>query len=116
MPLNERFLLASTFNHVQMLYDMELTFRFIHAEIHQVVYSQISAGEQIGIHYRLANILEEALSEPETDEVLLKIVYHYNLCRALLTEEEKIKVAKWNLRIGTNMIYSGLFQNAEHFL
>ena len=46
-----------------MLHDMELAFRFVHAEIHQVVYSQISPGEQIGIHYRLANILEEASSE-----------------------------------------------------
>ncbi|MGM9943852.1 MAG: protein kinase, partial [Lysinibacillus sp.] len=116
VPLNERFLLASTFNHVQILHDMELAFRFVHAEIHQVVYSQISAGEQIGIHYRLANILEEASSEQAADEVLLKIIYHYNLCRELLTGEEKIKVAKWNLRIGANMIYSGLFQNATHFL
>lgn len=116
VPLNERFLLASTFDHVQLLHDMELAFRFVHAEIHQVVYSQISAGEQIGIHYRLATILEEASNEQVADEELLKIVYHYNLCRELLTKEEKIKIAKWNLRIGKNMIYSGLFQNAEHFL
>lgn len=116
VPLNERFLLASTFDHVQLLHDMELTFRFVHAEIHQVVYSQISVGEQIGIHYRLATILEQASNEQAADEELLKIIYHYNLCRELLTKEEKNKVAKWNLQTGLNMIYSGLFQNAEHFL
>lgn len=116
VPLNERFLLASTFKHVQMVHDMELAFRFVHAEIHQVVYSEISPGEQIGIHYRLANIIEEASNDFVADEVLLKIIYHYNLCRELLSKEEKIKVAKWNLRIGANMIYTDLFRNSTQFL
>lgn len=116
IPLNERLLAASSFDHVHMFSDMELDYRFVHTEIQKVIYNQIPSSELLRIHYRLANILEGDLCETVSDDELLKIIHHFNLCRVLLKKEEKIKLAKWNLLIGKNTTFSGLFQNANHFL
>lgn len=116
IPLNEKQLFASTFDHVQMYSDLEFRFSFVHTEVQKVIYDQISSSDRLRIHYHLAIILEESLFDSVADDELLKVIQHFNLCRELLTKEEKLKLAKWNLRIGTNTTYSGLFQNAEHFL
>lgn len=116
VPLNNRLLLASTFNHLSLFDNSELAFRFVHSDIQKVIYKQIDETELMQTHYRLARLLEEISGQPVTDEELIKNVQHYNASLPLLTQGEKMKVAEWNFKIGENITKSGLFQNAAHFL
>lgn len=116
IPLNNRLLLASTFNHLELFNNSELAFRFVHMDIQKVIYKQIDEEQLMRTHHHLAKLLETMLEQPVIEEELIKIVQHYNVSLPLLTKEEKIKVAQWNINIGENIIYCGLFQNAAHFL
>ncbi|MEG0438169.1 MAG: ATP-binding protein [Solibacillus sp.] len=116
VPLNNRLLLASTFNYLALFDHSELAFRFVHSDIQNVIYKQIDEDQLMKTHYHLAKLLEEVSEQPIADKALIKIVQHYNVCLPLLTKAEKIKVAEWNINIGRNTTRSGLFQNAANFL
>ncbi|MEK4426845.1 protein kinase domain-containing protein [Solibacillus sp. FSL K6-1523] len=116
VPLNNRLLLASTFNHLSLFDSSELAFRFVHRDIQKVIYKQIDGELLMHTHYNVAKLLEELIEQPIADEALIEIVQHYNKSLPLLTKAEKFKVAEWNIKIGRNTTASGLFQNAGHFL
>ncbi|MBO1512114.1 ATP-binding sensor histidine kinase [Metabacillus bambusae] len=75
------------------------TYRFIHDRVQQVIYSTMSDKETSTNHLAIGRELICSHDEM-TDSELVNIVYHLNLARHLLAEEETIMLAKMNVNAG----------------
>ena len=116
VSLDAHFKWASTFELEGILHAFSLKFRFVHDRLQQVAYDSLTNEERTEIHYKIGKIFIENEQELEESLYLNEAVKHFNFCKHLLSEEEKLNVAMWNFKLGYNAKKTGLFENAVYFL
>ena len=116
VSLDAHFKWASTFELEGILHAFALKFRFVHDRLQQVAYFSLTNEERATIHYKIGKIFIENDQDMEESVYLNEAVKHFNFCKHLLSEEEKLNLAMWNFKLGYNAKKTGLFENAAYFL
>ena len=79
----------------------KLDYSFLHDRVQQSAYALIPAEQRASVHLRIGRSLRERLAGEQADENVFAIVHHYNIGRALITDQaESVAVAKLNLSAG----------------
>lgn len=89
--------------------------RFVHDRIKEAVYSLIDEADAKKLHYRIGKQLLSDYSHETSRDTLFLIANQLNMAKDLLSEEERNKVAKFNLKVGEMASSSGAFESAENY-
>lgn len=101
------FILVKT--HQQMGFHVEnQLFQFVHDRIQQTAYEAMAEEERTELHYKIGQLLMKSASE----EQVALAVGQFNLCTAMLTEQEKKQLALQNYELGVQAKKSGMFEYA----
>ena len=101
------------------------TFRFLHDRVQQAAYTLIPEARKHAIHLKIGRLLlqnisktkEPALSEVEGPERIFELANHFNAAIALLlSEPERVQVARLNLLAGKKAKASAAYQPALEYL
>jgi predicted ATPase/serine phosphatase RsbU (regulator of sigma subunit) len=92
-------------------------YRFLHDRVQQAAYELVDEGERAKIHARIGRLLLDKAGGEPNDEGLFEIVRQMNLGRALVTvDEERRRLARFNLRAGIKVAGSGAHASALDLL
>jgi predicted ATPase/class 3 adenylate cyclase len=81
--------------------DIDVTYRFVHDQVHAAAYSSLSLESRQTNHLHIARTLLETLSFEERDDRILEIVHHLNVGRELiLDEKERLRLIELNIQAG----------------
>lgn len=91
-------------------------YRFAHDRIEEAANSMVSEKEQKEFHWMIGQKFLECLNPPEVEEKIFEIVNQLNLGAPLkLSEEERERMAKLNLRAGLKAKSTTAFESARLF-
>lgn len=81
--------------------EIEVTYRFVHDQVHAAAYASLSIDERQTNHLHIARTLLETLPFAERDDRILEIVHHLNIGRELiLDEKERQQLIELNIQAG----------------
>lgn len=86
--------------------------RFAHDRIQQAAYSLMQEEQRPGLHWRIGQLLLSRLGEADTGKHLFDAVANLNLGAAMASAEERLKLARLNLRAGKKAKESAAFGEA----
>ncbi|KYG06246.1 hypothetical protein BE21_35950 [Sorangium cellulosum] len=90
---------------------------FAHDRVQQAAYALISEGERRRIHLEIGRLLLENTSEQEIEEAIFAVAGQLNRGAELITErEERVRVARLDLRAGVRAMESAAYEEALRFL
>ncbi|WP_017303110.1 AAA family ATPase [Spirulina subsalsa] len=92
------------------------TYRFLHDRIQQASYSLIPEPEKKATHLKIGQLLEQNLSEEDTEDRLFDIVVHFNLAQDLIPLEQREHLAQLNLAAGLKARNSTAYLAARNFI
>lgn len=81
--------------------DFDVTYRFVHDQVHAAAYSSLSLESRQTNHLHIARTLLDTLPFDERDDRILEIVHHLNVGRELiLDEKERLQLIELNIQAG----------------
>ncbi|HMV41408.1 MAG TPA: AAA family ATPase [Leptospiraceae bacterium] len=107
-PINENY----KFIDLEIKYDGNAEFKFLHDRIQQAAYTLIPVEEKSKVHWEIGNFLLSKASEEELDDHLFDIVNHINQGLVHIKEEDKIKIANLNLKATSKAKLSAAYETA----
>ncbi len=97
--------------------DTNANYKFLHDRIQQASYLLLNEHQKKELHLKIGRILLSELPSHKHEENLFTIANHFNLGSSLITQEnEKITVAKLNLRAGKKAKLSAAYSVAYNYL
>jgi diguanylate cyclase (GGDEF)-like protein/PAS domain S-box-containing protein len=91
-------------------------FQFAHDRILQAAYSLIPDADKKRVHFRIGKLLIEHMPERDHEEQLFTVIDHLNIGAELLRKrEEKLELARLNLRAGSKARASAAFSAAAKY-
>ncbi len=93
------------------------SYKFQHDRVQQAAYSMIPQEKRKALHLSIGRLILEHQSKKEIQEGLMEIVGHLNEGRSLITDsEEKIRVARLNLKAGIKAKISSAYKASLEYL
>ena len=90
---------------------------FAHNHIRQVMYDLLPDDIKSKIHYRIGKRMWEITEGKFNDDILFKIVNHYNLgIKHIATDQEKLRLATLNLSAGRKAKSTAAYDSAFNYL
>lgn len=107
--------LSDDYPLVEVDFDLDVLFTFLHDRIRQASYALLSEQEQREHHLAIGRTLLQTTS-PKKPEELAEIVRHYNRGWKLLTDPlEKVRLAEMNLALGKRTQAAVAYHSALHY-
>jgi predicted ATPase/serine phosphatase RsbU (regulator of sigma subunit) len=92
-------------------------YRFLHDRVQQAAYELVEAGPRAEHHLRIGRLMLDKTGGAPTDDSLFEVVRQMNLGGALIdAEEERRRLARFNLRAGLKVASSGAHGSALELL
>ncbi|MBA4502654.1 AAA family ATPase [Marinobacterium marinum] len=92
-------------------------FRFVHDRVQQAAYSLIDHAALEQLHLQIGRQLQHSLSPDEIDSRIFEISNHLNLAQQhLASDDERLQLARLNLRAGLKAKESAAFDSAMDYL
>ncbi|PSL11731.1 PAS domain S-box-containing protein [Marinobacterium halophilum] len=92
-------------------------FRFVHDRVQQAAYSLIADTALEQLHLQIGRQLEQSLKPDEIDSRIFEISNHLNQAQKLLQhDDERLQLARLNLRAGIRARESAAFDSALDYL
>jgi predicted ATPase/serine phosphatase RsbU (regulator of sigma subunit) len=89
------------------------TYKFAHARIHQVVYTTIRHGKEYETHWMIGQLLLQSMTESQRNEHIFDLVGQLNKgWRCITNLEQRIEVASLNLHAGRKAMESVNYDSA----
>ncbi|WP_165820824.1 ATP-binding sensor histidine kinase [Pueribacillus theae] len=93
-----------------------LVYKFLHDKVQQAVYSTMTELEREDSHLTIGRLIASYYKQKNTlEENIFEIVNHFNQCRYRLANEEKIRLAKWNVLAGQRAKEGAAFEASLSF-
>lgn len=90
-------------------------FKFSHDKIYQMVYSRIE--DPSPIHYQLAHLMMQNADPLDLESSVLEIITQFNQClNWVITVEEQVKVADFNVMAAKKIKNAGLYEQAIQYI
>ncbi|MGG0664072.1 AAA family ATPase [Viridibacillus arvi] len=116
IPLNANYKWAYSYEKLGVLENYSLSYQFVHDRIQQAAYKSLTEEDKENTHLSIGRILIELKGKQLENDRLIEAVKHLNYSKNLLSIQEKIDLANWNLQLGIKARHSGLFENALVYL
>lgn len=108
-PLSDQYRFAEYYSNI------EIEYKFIHDRIHHEIYALTSYPEKKEIHHAIGQELLKQLADSNDEAVLYMALEQLNNCIDIIPEQEKIDLAKLNLKACQKSKRDGAFENALFF-
>jgi PAS domain S-box-containing protein len=96
---------------------LEGSYAFLHDRIQEAAYALIPEDDRAGAHLRIGRVLLATMSEDQLDEHLFDVANQLNRGAGRLADpNEKVELAKFNLRTGRRAKASAAYASARTYL
>jgi predicted ATPase/class 3 adenylate cyclase/ActR/RegA family two-component response regulator len=111
IPVGEYKIILTSVSGETIPDDFDLEINFVHDRIQQSAYSLFDVDQKKAIHHKIGKIYLENFTQEERNEKIFEIIHHLNFSSDLLiTESEKLDLAKLNLQTGKRAKHSGAYE------
>lgn len=100
----------------KILYESQLSFKFLHDRIHQAAYELSTDEEKKTIHLKIGTLQLQHFKIDSEDDLIFEIVNHLNLAEPPETQEKKVGLSGLNLLAGKKAKNSSAYGPALRYL
>ena len=90
-------------------------FCFAHDKVREAIYEPMPEKYKINQHYKIGKFMLDKFSLIEISETIFAISDHLNIANHILTDAEKLELAKLNLSAGKKAKSNAAFNSALHY-